>query len=338
MKQIEEYSCQERDVLLIGLLDHIAATNESLVSRWEQWQITRVRGSSNNLLYRATSDHGTLAIKFTIRDTRDRAGREYATLHVLQHCGLDIAPRALFLDRERYAQPVVVQTWLEGAVKDAPPTTDTDWDLLLHHFAAIHTIRRDSTALRLPQAVLTMTNADSGKKHIQQQLDHIPPQARSAELDALMHQLETISFQNWTEPSLTLCRCDPNILNIIRRPGKWASVDWEYSGWGDPAFEIADLMAHPSYALVPAARWEWLINAYSAMYNDDISFRIRSYYLLIVIWWVTRLSRRLYEIPLGLEQQRLAERPTDWLVDIQAKHNRYINLATSLLQRPPPTY
>jgi hypothetical protein len=42
----------------------------------------------------------------------------------------------------------------------------------------------------------------------------------------------------------------------MRRAGAWASVDWENSGWGDAAFEIADMMTHPAYVTVPAALWE----------------------------------------------------------------------------------
>jgi hypothetical protein len=60
----------------------------------------------------------------------------------------------------------------------------------------------------------------------------------------------------------------PNIRNFIRRAGGWASVDWENSGWGDPAFEIADLMTHPVYAAVPPERWEWLIAVYCTARGD----------------------------------------------------------------------
>ena len=60
------------------------------------WQITRVAGAGNNLLFRATSTAHDLAIKFTIRDARDRAGREYAALLALQQAGLGIAPLPLW--------------------------------------------------------------------------------------------------------------------------------------------------------------------------------------------------------------------------------------------------
>ena len=91
------------------------------------WQITCIEGGANNLLYRATSVTDDLAIKFCIRDERDRAGREFASLTTLQEAGLDLAPTPLLLDRERYSQPVIVQTWLEGEVLTEPPATEAEW-------------------------------------------------------------------------------------------------------------------------------------------------------------------------------------------------------------------
>jgi len=55
--------------------------------RWQRWRIARLTGGANNRLYRATGDKGEFAIKFTLRDARDRAGREYHALAALQRAG-----------------------------------------------------------------------------------------------------------------------------------------------------------------------------------------------------------------------------------------------------------
>src|SRR3954469_9309531 len=108
----------------LPLLDHLGRSALPADGAWREWRITRVAGAGNNLLFRATSSTHDLAIKFTIRDARDRAGREYTSLLAPQRGGLPIAPAPLWLDRDRYAQPVVVQTWLEGTVLAAPPDDD----------------------------------------------------------------------------------------------------------------------------------------------------------------------------------------------------------------------
>src|SRR5262245_22941297 len=89
---------------LLPLLDYLAATHHPNL-HWRGWRIARADGSGNNILYRATSDSHDLAVKFTIRDARDRAGREYAALLALHRAGLEVAPAPLFLDRDRYPQP-----------------------------------------------------------------------------------------------------------------------------------------------------------------------------------------------------------------------------------------
>ncbi|HEX6387649.1 MAG TPA: hypothetical protein VF177_23515 [Anaerolineae bacterium] len=76
--------------------------------RWLQWQIQRIGGSANNILYRASGDDADLAVKFTIRDARRRAQREYNALLALQQAGLSVAPLPILLDETNYALPVNV--------------------------------------------------------------------------------------------------------------------------------------------------------------------------------------------------------------------------------------
>jgi thiamine kinase-like enzyme len=317
--------------LLLPLLDHLAAAVPRAPETWEGWAIQPVAEAGNNRIYRVSGPERAYAVKFTIRDERDRAGREYETLSLLETLRMDCAPQPVLLERDRYPQPVIVQTWLEGEVSAAPPATDTDWRRLLEHFAAIHEVRPNEVPRPLRPAVLTMTGAPAGLDRIRQQRALIPKDRQPASLRGLIRQAKVTAFSTWPAPALTLCRCDPNILNFVRRPGWWLSVDWENSGWGDPAFEIADLMAHPSYMAVPADRWGWVRETYAALRKDaTVITRIRVYYVLTLLWWVARLARSLYEIPIGRDQ-RLVERPTDWQTDLQAKYETYVGRATTAL-------
>jgi thiamine kinase-like enzyme len=129
---------------------------------------------------------------------------------------------------------------------------------------------------------------------------------------------------------MTLCRVDANIRNFIRRPGLWASVDWENSGWGDPAFEIADLITHAAYIDVPAWRWEWLTDTYCTLVNhSDAAIRIRAYRKAMLVWWVARLARALVEIPQGRDV-RLAPRSPNWEAEMHAKVEHYLSLAEAV--------
>jgi hypothetical protein len=286
-----------------------------------------VAGAGNNLLFRATSAAHDLAIKFTIRDERDRAGREYAALHALQRAGLAIAPAPLWLDRDRYAQPVVVQGWLAGVVHGAPPADDGEWQNLLDHYLAIHSLTPVNIATPLPAAFLDLRSVQDALREIRRQIAFMPEPEQPAELRELVLHVEQARLPDWPAPRLALCRVDPNTLNFVRRPGAWASVDWENSGWSDPAYEIADLITHPAYISVPNERWEWLIDAYCARCSDPgAALRLRVYHRLRLVWWVARLARTIYEVPRGGDR-RLVERPAGWLADMREKYGRYLDLA-----------
>jgi hypothetical protein len=120
---------------------------------------------------------------------------------------------------------------------------------------------------------------------------------------------------------------DNNTLNFIRRPGRWASVDWENAGWGDPAFDIADWMTHAAYLDVSPERWDWVVEEYSSLVDDvTVVQRIWTYYKILLVWWVARLARYLYEVPRGLDP-RLVEWPQGWRADLEGKYERYLALA-----------
>jgi thiamine kinase-like enzyme len=313
--------------LFLPLLDHLGSSAAVADGDWRGWRVSRVAGAGNNLLYRATSAVYDLAIKFTIRDFRNRAGREYDALLALQQAGLAIAPQPLWLDRDRYAQPVVVQSWLEGVVLAAPPNGDGEWQRLVDHYLAIHMLAEANSSSVLLPAVLNMDSVADGLDRVRQQLAYIPEPEQPAELHDLLRNVEAARLPNWPAPPLALCRNDPNTLNFVRRPNAWGSVDWENAGWGDPAFEIADLITHPAYVAVASERWEWQIDAYCAQCADSgAALRMRVYQRLMLVWWVARLARTLYEVPRGGDQ-RLIIRPPGWLDDMRAKYAGYLELA-----------
>ncbi|MAS35889.1 MAG: hypothetical protein CL610_17910 [Anaerolineaceae bacterium] len=315
--------------MLQPLLQHLAQHKPVTAEAWQGWQIEPVHGGSNGLVYHISGSDESFAVKFTLRDSRNRAMREYQALCALADARLDIAPKPILLDTDHYEQDVVVQTWLAGDVIQAPPNNDDDWHRLIVHLAAIHSLTPPKTQVELDRAILNAPSAADSIALARWQASQLPEPP--VELQQLFRQLEQANWPEWSAPAPALCRTDPNILNFIRRSPNWASVDWENSGWGDPAFEIADLMIHPAYMDVDADRWEWVIATYCQHTNDaDAEQRIRTYYPILAVWWVARLARYLYEIPNGLDQ-RLIERPADWQQSTQMKFEHYVRLAQRLL-------
>ena len=299
---------------------------------WQSWTIRRVAGGMNSLIYRATGPGGDLAVKLTARDSRHRAAREYAALLALERAGLELAPRPVWLDEMRYRQPVVVQSWLEGEVSAAPPATDAEWELLVAHLAAVHSLTPEGTDVPLPAAVIDATSPAACRGLIRRQMARLPAEAQPAALRALVRRWEAYPLPDWPPPPVALCRVDTNTRNFVRRPTGWASVDWENSGWGDPAFEVGELMAHAAYIDVSAERWAWVADRYCSLTGDETcAVRIPVYYWAMLVFWAVRLARFLYEVPRGLDQ-RLVERPADWQADLQARYEHYLALAEANLR------
>jgi thiamine kinase-like enzyme len=114
-------------------------------------------------------------------------------------------------------------------------------------------------------------------------------------------------------------------------------VDWEYSGWGDPAFDVAQWATHASYTDVPFSRWAWVLDAYCRCFDTrariadpTLAMRIKVYVQVMSVWWVARMARYLYEIPAGLDQ-RLVPWPEDWKANMQSKYDHYVRLAERCL-------
>ena len=153
-------------------------------------------------------------------------------------------------------------------------------------------------------------------------LERIPEDERPASLTDIFRQLGTRAFPQWPAAAPRLCRTDANISNFIRRPEGWYSVDWENSGWGDPAFEVADLMSHPAYITVPCERWPWVARTYCRIAGDRAMLYPTYYGILLCLgggWPATheapRADPRLVELAADWEEDRLSSTATTgaWL-------------------------
>ena len=311
--------------MLQPLLEHLTQTTPDTDTSWQGWHISPVRGGMNSLLYHVTG-LADYAVKLSVRDDRNRAGREFRALQFLKQAGLSIAPEPVFIDLETYPQQVFVQSWLDGEVNAEPPKDDAEWEMMLRHYAAFHALSPDPDMLK---AVLNFESAEAGLATVARQIEmvHEP----STELDELWHKLKQKRYPQWSNIPRGLVHSDPNMLNMIRRTPAWASVDWENSGWGDPAFEIADMITHPAFITVQPERWDWVIERYCSLTNSNpAAERIAAYTPILMVWWVARSERYLYEIPRGLDK-RFAERPPDWEAETQRKYNHYLHTAERLL-------
>jgi thiamine kinase-like enzyme len=277
------------------------------------WQIRRISGGKNNLLYKAYAAEisPALAFKFYLRD---RAAHEYCILDYLSHSQRALAPKALYLEEKRFKYPLLVQTWLGGTVTQSPPANEEEWHQLADHYLYIHstTHQGSSTELAndslpekglrdfrqtryLPHCLMPINSASSAKEAIENQYSIIAPHKRHKKLEQLLDQFDGAELSALETSTPVLCRCDPNPSNFIRNNDGWISVDWENAGLGDCAFDIADLIMHPAYISVPQSRWLWLLERYcSSSEEPNLKERVQAFRKFLTTWWIFRLSRELY--------------------------------------------
>jgi Ser/Thr protein kinase RdoA (MazF antagonist) len=319
---------------LYALLDILASHPPH--GRWQSWQFERVAGGHNNLLYHAWSDSADLAVKFARRDERDRAGREFAALALLSRRGLELGPAPVLLECERYALPLVVQSWQPGERLSGPPATEQGWGGLLAHYAAIHTVAYARADQQIKPAVLNFACASDGCERVAGAIARMPDEAWSAELRELRARFERRLWPEWPPPRMVLCRVDPNPTNFVFQGEHCWSVDWENSGWGDPAFEIGDLLAHPAMLDVPGERRRWVAARYAELSGvSSDALRAWAYFCLMVCDWAFFFARKAFEYRDGRRNaSRLVDRPESWYTGLPDQRDAYVRLALELYGAP----
>src|SRR5262249_15070875 len=144
------------------LIDRLASCAYPHTATVGRWRAVRVPRGWNNVIYRAGAGTLAVAVKFTTRDARDRAGREHRAPQLLAEAGLDVAPKPLGLIRDGLPHPVAISTWLDGVVSDEPPAAEGEWEHLVRHYAAIHTVTPADRRADLPAAGVTIPGTSSG--------------------------------------------------------------------------------------------------------------------------------------------------------------------------------
>lgn len=331
--RFSEFCTPDQQTHLLPLVDYLNKAQPNHLHLWQAWTIEPILGGLNNLVYYASHPCGDFAVKFTRRDERQRASREYHTLLALQRAGLPLAPIPYALVSDRYQNLAVVQSWLEGPISDVLPASETEWHCLLAHILAVQSLAPANTAVPLPLATLPATHPRDFHTRLKQKAAELPPAARLAPVQTLLDGLGKQQYPHGAAPRLALLHGDPNLLNFVRQPGGWRAVDWENSGWGDPALEVADLMAHAAFIGVPLVTWEWFANVYAAHCGDTTAVsRIWAYYPLLLTMWVILFTRGMYDLEHDVPHDRLAPRPPDWAETLPIKYNHYLNLAFSAIE------
>jgi Ser/Thr protein kinase RdoA (MazF antagonist) len=291
--------------------------------------VHRVRGGANNALYQVETNGQCYACKLCVPDERDRAVREYGALCLLHAAGQDIAPAPLWLDESCSILPfpAVAYVWLHGAPLTAPLTAQ-QLAALLDTYRRLHSLRPEyHVGHSLPHAFFHWFDFAPYLRDLRSFLDDYGtwlaasvPDGRSLRdrLRLLVDGCAEVISVATVDPGdgrfpLRLCRVDPNLQNVVWGiDGRARWVDWEYSGWGDPALDLAELRWHAALAVLSEEQHGWVRVNYPQPV-DDACFEER-----LVVWdhilasrWPLLILRALWCAHNGSDRVRLTRPETD---------------------------
>jgi aminoglycoside phosphotransferase (APT) family kinase protein len=329
-----------------GWLRAVAAAHAAGADTWTEGGVTvhRVTGGFNNALYRVEADGQNYTCKLCVADERRRAAREYGALRLMHAAGLDIAPQPLWLDDSCTIVPfpVVAYFWLPGGPLSPSPTAQ-QLASLLDSFQRLHNLQPgnfedydipDAWAhwfdFELYLAELRDFLAKYGSwlaatdPHGQDLRDRL---ARL--VDGCAEFVTTAAVNPGRESvPLRLCRADNNLANTVwSGDGRLRWVDWEYSGWGDPALELAALRWHGSLAELSEAQHAWLRDNYRRPAGDyGFEERLAVWDRLRATRWPFLILRWLWSEHHGSDRVRLT-RPAADPAELRTRLVRFIERA-----------
>jgi Ser/Thr protein kinase RdoA (MazF antagonist) len=275
----------------------------------------------NNALYRVETEDGAFACKLCVDDERRRAQREVFALQLLERLGKDLAPRPVGLDESRRLAPypAVVYTWLDGNPLGRSANA-RQLEALCDALKTLHSIRPDGDP-GWPEAWFHWFDRKQYLDELYRFLESyrewlVTRVTGGVELYRRLARLVEASVRSVTQRSvdisrdavpLRLCHVDPNPANLIWGTDerlRW--VDWEYSGWGDPALDLAEYRWHERWMGLREVDHAWLRNHYSPP-EGDVEFweRVALWDCLLSCRWPFLILRWLWSVYNGPERLRL---------------------------------
>ena len=286
------------------------------------YSIQRIYGGANNALYKIDAHDQQFACKLCVDDGRQRAAREFGSLQALWAAGVKIAPRPLLLDESKTTlpYPVVIYDWVEGT-QLKPPVSPA----LLQGFQVTYHQLHNITPNDYPAFNLTAWfhwfdfNAyvdeirDLGAPYMPWLPDSVPGGLKLKErLDRILERCADYVAKAEVDPGkgnfpLALVRVDPNLANVIvGNENRIHWVDWEYSGWGDPALDIAELRWHAALQPLGKEALQWLRTSYRPPHPDPgFENRLRVWDRILATRWPFLILRALWSNYNGPDRQRL---------------------------------
>ena len=232
----------------------------------EAIQVQEFAGGRNNRVFRVETQNGQCLLKLYFRDpsdSRDRLRHEYGFLEVCHGVGIDALPKPLAKDPESGA---ALYEFIKGSRVEAVGSTEI---LLAARFIEkINQHRKNKMFRALPHAAEACFSYKEHVSSVDRRIDRLGQMESDSNLDRearlwvekeLIPAWKKIRDQIVREKDLEkeldqamriLSPSDFGFHNSLRKSdGSLIFLDFEYSGWDDPAKLVCDLANQPDRPL-----------------------------------------------------------------------------------------
>ncbi|HEX2033900.1 MAG TPA: aminoglycoside phosphotransferase family protein [Chloroflexota bacterium] len=275
------------------------------------WQA--LGGGSNNGVYAFRHEGQPLVLKCFRVDERDRAGREWRALELLQARGGTFHPRPVAY-APHHTGPVVVMARIAGRPVRGQPLSPAQLHALVELRRACYAITPSTTAVALPPVVGNVAKETARLEAAREALRAAPAQ------DALAPQLAG-TIDTWlagpdparlAQPAPPVFSAgDGNLANYLWDGRHLWRTDYEYSGWSDRAVDLADLVEHDGSRATPDDAWTGFVGAFDLSPAERARFQAARR-LWAVFWAMLFWSRGGHDPASPLHAKLLAQLPRAW--------------------------
>jgi thiamine kinase-like enzyme len=269
------------------------------------YHFERATEGYNGAVYCATDSEGQkLALKIARKSARQRAWREFTSTRLLHDLEIaDVSPKALslHLDIAELEGELIISNWLKGENHVSPPAAHEQdaWLAILQSLAHIHSIRPEMTTIQHLRAASPAQHPIENYDLIHQRFNELPTgqlgQFSHEQIAKVLQQIEAKIPPYWKEsPAICLIHSDCHSANMLWHEGHVYFVDWENSGWADPALDIANMACSWRFMALSDTHQEWLRGTYAEMRQDpSLPRRAEVYAIQLDMIWLLLYSRML---------------------------------------------
>jgi len=245
-------------------------------------------GGRNNGVYSAECGGRKFCFKLYKADERQRAPREWEALNFLAGRGYSYSPRPFYFEEDPEA-PLVVMEFAEGVSLGGKHLDRAQLRALVEAQKTLNAIpfEEGHNLFR----VLDGSRRLEGMKNFMQMAD--PNELGEAAAEALAMWREWLQGpdpETIARPApLVFSRVDPNLANCLWDGTRMRIVDFEYSGWADRPFDIAEVAEHVQSRGTPEAEWGWFVEQFELSAAERRRFAAAKRFM--ALFWVMLLWR-----------------------------------------------